>query len=126
MVVVVVVDVVGREKSSSTFVTSTVSVLLDGLTKYAYCWPMNKKKTFWGHVRVLLVELLVGLALGVGVWELIGRRILALKYGSLGSSVTCATDVERALTEFDTGLRLSAVIGAVLFLVLTLVIRFML
>jgi hypothetical protein len=83
-------------------------------------------KAFWSQIRILLVELLVGLALGVMVWELFGQRLLALKYGSLGSSVTCAPDVERALAEFDGGLRMSAALGAAGFVALTLVIRFML
>ena len=74
----------------------------------------------------LVVELLVGLALGVAVWELFGRRLLALKYGSLGSSVTCAPDVERALADFDGGLRTAAALGAVGFVALTLLIRFLL
>jgi hypothetical protein len=81
---------------------------------------------FWTQLRILFIELLVGLALGVTVWEIFGRRILAFKYGSLGSSVTCAPDVERALAEFDGGLRMAAVLGAVGFALLTLIVRFML
>ncbi len=83
-------------------------------------------KAFWTQLRILFVELLVGLALGVAVWELFGRRLLALKYGSLGSSVTCAPDVERALADFDGGLRTAAALGAVGFVALTLLIRFLL
>jgi hypothetical protein len=83
-------------------------------------------KPLWIQLRILVVELIVGLALGILVWELYGRRILAFKYGSLGSSVTCAPDVERALAEFDSGLRLAGVIGAAGFVALTLVIRFLL
>jgi hypothetical protein len=83
-------------------------------------------KAFWTQIRILFVELLVGLALGVMVWELFGRRLLALKYGSLGSSVTCAPDVERALADFDGGLRTAAALGAVGFVALTLLIRFLL
>lgn len=83
-------------------------------------------KEFWTQIRILFVELLVGLALGVTVWELFGRRLLALKYGSFGSTVTCAPDVERALADFDGGLRTAAALGAVGFVALTLLVRFLL
>jgi hypothetical protein len=63
-------------------------------------------------MRILLVEFLVGFILGVLFWELFGQRLLAMKYGSLGSTVTCAPDVAQALAEFDSGLRQSAIIGA--------------
>ena len=76
------------------------------------------------YVRILMVELLVGLALGVLAWEAFGRRILTFKYGSLGSSVTCSPDVDRALADFDGGLRISAVVGALVCVVFTLTIRF--
>jgi hypothetical protein len=84
---------------------------------------MIESSPFWHRVKTLAVELLAGLALGVLVWEAVGRRILAFKYGSLGSSVTCAPDVDRALAEFDSGLRVSAVVGAVAFTALALVVR---
>jgi hypothetical protein len=84
---------------------------------------MTESSPFWHRVRTLGVELLAGLALGVLFWEAVGRRVLAFKYGSLGSSVTCAPDVDRALAEFDSGLRLSALVGAVAFAVLALVVR---
>ncbi len=84
---------------------------------------MSESPTIWQRLRVLLVQLLVGLALGVAVWEMAGRRLLALKYGSFGSSVTCAPDVERALAEFDAGLRIAALIGAVGFVILTFLVR---
>jgi hypothetical protein len=83
-------------------------------------------KSIWTQLRIVFVELLVGLALGVAVWELFGRRFLAFKYGSLGSSVTCAPDVDKALADFDGGLRMAAAIGAVGFVALTLLIRFLL
>ena len=79
---------------------------------------------FLHHVRILVLELLVGLALGVLVWEAFGRRILTFKYGSLGSSVTCSPDVDRALADFDGGLRTSAVVGAIVFVALTFTLRF--
>jgi hypothetical protein len=84
---------------------------------------MIESSPFWHRVRTLLFELLAGLALGVLVWEAIGRRILGFKYGSLGSSVTCAPDVDRALAEFDSGLRMSAVVGAVAFTAVALVVQ---
>lgn len=84
------------------------------------------KPTFWHHVRRLVMELLVGLGLGVTFWELVGRNIVSLRYGSLSSTVTCATDVEQALAQFDSGLRLSALIGAVVFVLLMVVIRILL
>jgi hypothetical protein len=87
---------------------------------------MSKKSSFWHHVRVVVMQLLVGLGLGVAIWELLGRWILSLKYGSIGSSVTCSADVERALTEFDSGLRISALVGALGFLALALLVRFLL
>lgn len=87
---------------------------------------MTRTATAWQRLRLLLVELLVGLALGVMVWELVGRRILAFKYGSIGSSVTCAPDVNLALSEFDSGLRISALIGAIGFVVLSLTVRLVL
>jgi hypothetical protein len=83
-------------------------------------------KSLWSQLRIIFVELLVGLGLGVTTWELFGRRFLAFKYGSLGSSVTCAPDVEKALADFDGGLRMAAVIGAIGFVALTLLIRFLL
>jgi hypothetical protein len=73
---------------------------------------VSAKGGFTHRLRILLVESLVGLVLGVGFWELFGRRLLAMKYGSLGSSVTCAPDVVHALTDFDSGMRRSAVVGA--------------
>jgi hypothetical protein len=60
--------------------------------------------------------MLVGGGLGVFAWEGFGRRLLGFKYGSLGSSVTCAPDVDRALAEFDAGLRTSALVGSLGFL----------
>ncbi len=84
---------------------------------------MDQSSRFLHHVRILVVELLIGLALGVLVWEAFGRRILAFKYGSLGSSVTCSSDVDRALADFDGGLRISAVVGAVACVVFTLALR---
>jgi hypothetical protein len=84
---------------------------------------MTESSSFWHRVRTLVIELLAGLALGVLFWEAVGRRLLAFKYGSLGSSVTCSPDVDRALAEFDSGLRLSAVVGAVAFTVLAVAIR---
>lgn len=83
-------------------------------------------KAFWTQLRIIFIELLVGTALGVLVWELVGRRLLSFKYGSLGSSVTCAPDVERALADFDSGLRTAAALGAVGFVVLTLFFRLVL
>jgi hypothetical protein len=83
-------------------------------------------KAFWTQLRILFIELLVGTALGVLVWELVGRRLLALKYGSLGGTITCAPDVERALADFDGGLRTAAALGAVGFVALTLFFRLVL
>jgi hypothetical protein len=65
------------------------------------------------RLRMLLVESLVGFVLGVLFWEFSGQRILAMKYGSISSSVTCAPDVVHALREFDSGMRRSAVVGAI-------------
>ena len=84
---------------------------------------MTESSSFWHRVRTMGIELLAGLALGVLFWEAVGRRLLAFKYGSFGSSVTCSPDVDRALAEFDSGLRLSALVGAVAFSVLALVVR---
>ncbi len=84
---------------------------------------MDQSSRFLHHLRILVVELLVGLALGVLAWEAFGRRILTFKYGSLGSSVTCAPDVDRALADFDGGLRISAVVGAVVCVAFTLAVR---
>jgi hypothetical protein len=68
-------------------------------------------------------QLLAGLVLGVLFWELFGKAFLSMKYGSVGSSVTCSPDVQRALAEFDMGLRLSGLIGALVFVVLVALIR---
>ena len=68
-------------------------------------------------------QLLAGLVLGVLFWELFGKALLSMKYGSVGSSVTCAPDVQRALAEFDSGLRLSALIGALAFVVVVALVR---
>ena len=84
---------------------------------------MNQSSRFLHHVRMLVVELLVGISLGVLAWEAFGRRILTFKYGSLGSSVTCSPDVDRALADFDGGLRISAVVGAVACVAFTLALR---
>lgn len=84
---------------------------------------MAEPKTLWQRLRVLSVQLLIGLSLGVVFWELVGYRILGLKYGSLGSSVTCAPDVNAALAEFDGGLRISALLGAVGFVVAKFALR---
>jgi hypothetical protein len=87
---------------------------------------MSTKSSFWHHVRLVVMQLLVGLGIGVAAWELIGRWILSLEFGSIGSSVTCSTDVEQALSEFDSGLRISALVGALAFVALALVVRFLL
>ena len=84
---------------------------------------MDQSSRFLHHVRMRVVELLVGLALGVLAWEAFGRRLLTFKYGSLGSSVTCSPDVDRALADFDGGLRTSAGVGAVVFVIVTFTIR---
>ncbi len=89
----------------------------------AYRPGMDQSSRFLHHARILVLELLVGLALGVLAWEAFGRRLLSFKYGSLGSSVTCSPDVDRALADFDGGLRTSAVAGAVAFVVLTFSMR---
>lgn len=96
---------------------------LDNGNPIDYRSIMAQQVTFGKRLQKLLVEILVGLALGVMVWELIGRKLLAFKFGSLGSSVTCAPDVNQALTEFDSGLRISALIGAIAFVVLSFVVR---
>jgi hypothetical protein len=73
---------------------------------------MSATSSLRQRLRVLLWELLVGLVVGVLFWELLGRWLLAMKYGSFSSSLSCATDVNRALAEFDSGLRWSAIAGA--------------
>ncbi len=84
---------------------------------------MTQSPSFWQRIRPLVIELLAGLALGVVFWEAVGRRLLAFKYGSLGSSVTCAPDVDRALAEFDSGLRLSALVGSLGFTAVAIAVR---
>jgi hypothetical protein len=84
---------------------------------------MSHQSGLWHHLRTGVVQLLVGLAVGVLAWQAFGRRILAFKYGSLGSSVTCAPDVDRALAEFNSGLRMSAAVGAIVFLVASMLAR---
>jgi hypothetical protein len=84
---------------------------------------MAEPKTFWQRLRTLSVQLLIGLSLGVLIWELIGFRLLGLKYGSFGSSVTCSPDVNAALAEFDGGLRTSALLGAVGFVAAKFVVQ---
>jgi hypothetical protein len=83
-------------------------------------------KPVWKQLRILFFALLAGLGLGVLAWEAFGRRLLAFKYGSIGSSVTCAPDVERALVEFDSGLRTSALVGAVIVVVVVIVVQVLL
>ncbi len=84
---------------------------------------MDQSSRLLHHVRILVVELLVGLALGVLTWEAFGRRVLTFKYGSLGSSVTCSPDVDRALADFDGGLRISALVGALACVAVAVVLR---
>lgn len=74
---------------------------------------MSEKGALGRRIRILLVEFLVGFIIGVVFWEIFGQRFLAMKYGSLGSSLTCAPDVVKALNEFDSGLRRSAIVGAI-------------
>ncbi|GEM_PF-6064797 len=83
-------------------------------------------KPVWKQLRILFFALLAGLGLGVLAWDAFGRRLLAFKYGSIGSSVTCASDVERALDEFESGLRTSALVGAVAVVVLVIVAQVLL
>jgi hypothetical protein len=99
-------------------------VELDDSRRGAYRLAMIEPSPFWRRVKTLVVELLAGLALGVLAWEAVGRRILSFKYGSLGSSVTCAPDVDRALADFDSGLRLSALVSAVAFTAVAVTVRF--
>jgi len=73
---------------------------------------MADKGAFTHKLRVLGWQLLVGFILGVAFWEVLGQWILEKKYGSFGSSVTCAPDVKRALADFNSGLRISALAGA--------------
>jgi len=84
---------------------------------------MDQSSRFLKYVKMLVIESLLGLALGVLAWEAFGRRLLDFKYGSLGSSVTCAPDVDRALRDFDGGLRTSALVGAIACVVLMFVVR---
>lgn len=84
---------------------------------------MATESKFRRFSRMMAWQLLAGLVLGVLFWELFGKALLAMKYGSVGSSVTCSPDVQRALAEFDSGLRLSALIGALAFVVLVALIR---
>jgi choline-glycine betaine transporter len=84
---------------------------------------MADQTRFRRLLRIVGWQLLAGLVLGVLFWELFGQALLSMKYGSVGSSVTCAPDVQRALAEFDSGLRLSALIGALAFVVLVALIR---
>jgi hypothetical protein len=84
---------------------------------------MTTESTFRRVSRMIAWQLLAGLVLGVLFWELFGKALLSMKYGSVGSSVTCAPDVQRALSEFDSGLRLSALIGALCFVVVVALIR---
>jgi choline-glycine betaine transporter len=84
---------------------------------------MADESTFRRISRMIAWQLLAGLVLGVLFWELFGQALLSMKYGSVGSSVTCAPDVKRALAEFDSGLRLSAIVGALAFVALLALIR---
>jgi hypothetical protein len=74
---------------------------------------MSDESSFRRILRAVGWQLLAGLIVGVFFWELFGQGLITVKYGSLGSSVTCAPDVKKALSDFDSGLRLSALIGAV-------------
>jgi hypothetical protein len=73
---------------------------------------MGEESGFARKLRVLGWQLLVGFILGVVFWEGLGQWMLGKKYGSIGSSVTCAPDVKRALAEFHSGLLTSALVGA--------------
>jgi hypothetical protein len=84
---------------------------------------MSTESGFRRFMRMMAWQLLAGLVLGVLFWELFGKALLSMKYGSVGSSVTCSPDVQRALAEFDSGLRLSALIGALAFVVVVALIR---
>lgn len=88
-----------------------------------YAAVMSPESKFRRVSRMMAWQLLAGLVLGVLFWELFGKALLSMKYGSVGSSVTCAPDVQRALAEFDSGLRLSALIGALAFVVVVALIR---
>lgn len=79
---------------------------------------MANESTVGRTFKTLAWQLLAGLVLGVLFWELFGQRLLSMKYGSIGSSVTCAPDVRNALADFDSGLRRSAAIGAAALVVL--------
>ena len=99
---------------------------LYGSSAGAYRASTVDMKPVYKQLRILFFALLAGLGLGVLAWEAFGRRLLAFKYGSIGSSVTCAPDVERALVEFESGLRTSALVGAVAVVVLVIVVQVLL
>jgi hypothetical protein len=100
---------------------------MDGAGRHHYGKGMDepeaKEKGFWAVVRRTAIELLVGTGVGFMVWHAIGVSLLEFKYGSIGSSVTCAGDVQRALEEYVQGLRISALVGAILGVVVAIVVR---
>ena len=70
-----------------------------------------------------LVELTAGAALGFVGWCLTGKRLTSMIYGTPGGSFSCQGDVETALDRFVAMQLYSAIAGALVAFLGTLLIR---
>ena len=77
----------------------------------------------WAWIKRTAFELAVGAAVGFVLWSLAGKSMTSMLFGSLGGTFSCRADVELALDKFLSMQLYSALLGAVLGVVVMIVVR---
>lgn len=77
----------------------------------------------WAWIKRTAFELAVGAAVGFVLWSLAGKGMTSMLFGSLGGTFSCRADVELALDKFLSMQLYSALLGAVLGVVVMIVVR---
>ena len=77
----------------------------------------------WRWLKRTLTELTAGAAAGFVAWCLLGKQLTSMLFGSLGGSFSCRADVEIALDKFVAMQLYSAIAGALVAFLATLLVR---
>lgn len=77
----------------------------------------------WAWIKRTSYELALGAALGFALWSLAGKGMTSMLFGSLGGTFSCRADVELALDKFLSMQLYSALLGAVLAVVVMIIVR---